>query len=448
MIRPYAKAALTGGVHGSKAVTLQDMDNFLDWLVDGEGKAKSPQELYKIVAWVFWCVNRRANAVAGMPYLVMPLGVEEDDPELAVEWGIELRPTLWAVEAWICLKGAAYVLKRMAGSALDKLQPLNANTMRVLTYDDDGPTSFEQRIGTKRTVYQADELLYFRTFNPNDDIREGITAGAVSRKPATLVNAINDYASAFFENGAIPAVLLTTQEAIPPGERERVLNAWQKLLRGVQRAFSTAVLERGLTPTVIGQPNADLAMPELDDSKRDQILAAHLLPPGLAKSVTSRAEREALQLEAYTECYIPELENRIEPVLNDQLFNDLGLRISFQYDTIEVMQRQEFEKAQSSALFVNQLMLPALAAKTVSVDEVRAVITSVLEAASLPPLNETFEPPADRTPPQLRPFTGQPMPDEDESGEDEGEEQNAEPESAPPKASAPVWGRLKVSLPN
>ncbi|HUT16529.1 MAG TPA: phage portal protein, partial [Anaerolineae bacterium] len=283
----------------------------------------------------------------------------------------------------------------------------NANSMRVLTYtDEDGPTSFEQRSGSRRRVFQADELIYFRSFDPAEDIREGIAPGQVGRKPAALVDAINNYSGSFFENGAIPAVLLTTDGAIPPNKRDRVLSAWNKLLQGVRRAFSTVILERGLTPTIIGQPNTDLAMPELDESKRDQILAAHLLPPGLAKSVTSRAERDALKAEAYEECYIPECETWIEPTLNEQLFNPLSLRISYQYREIEVLQKQELEKAEASSYFVTGMMLPAYKENLVSIAEVRAVVDAVLEASALPPLDENFEP-EERTPPQLRPFTGE-----------------------------------------
>jgi len=143
MRRPYrGKATLTGGVLGAKAVSLQDVDNFLDWLVD-EGDGDSAKDLYKAVAWVFWCVNRRANAVSRMPYYIFPMELPEDeeDQDKAVEFGIDLRPMLWRVEAWLALKGAAYVLKHWEGrgnSTLEDLQVLNAYTMSVKTWDDRG----------------------------------------------------------------------------------------------------------------------------------------------------------------------------------------------------------------------------------------------------------------------------------------------------------------------
>jgi len=84
-MRPY-KAAIVGGGN-AKALTLSDFDDFLDWAASGGGDDGSdrPVDLYRAVAWTFWCVNRRANAVSGMPYLVFPMEVEEDDPDRAIE---------------------------------------------------------------------------------------------------------------------------------------------------------------------------------------------------------------------------------------------------------------------------------------------------------------------------------------------------------------------------
>jgi hypothetical protein len=185
------------------------------------------------------------------------------------------------------------------------------------------------------------------------------------------------------------------------------------MLRGVANAFKTIVLGHGLTPTVIGQPVDDLAMPDLEKTKKEQILASFLLPPGLAEPKTNSAEHDAQKAEAYEECYIPECETWIEPIVNEQLLNELGLRLSFQYQQIEVMQKQELAKAEASSFFVSGLMLPAYKENTVSTDEVRRVINSVLLAANLPELDESFEP-EERTPPQLHPFTGQEPQESDE----------------------------------
>jgi phage portal protein BeeE len=395
------KAAIVGGVHGTKAVSLQDVDNFLDWLVGGEGD--KPQDLYQAVAYIFWCTRLRANNIARVPYWILPMEDEDDDEERQVEFGIDLRPFLWMAEAWLTLKGAAYWLKLLERRTLDDLQVLNANTMSVKAWDAWGnATSFEQRVGVSRQTFTADEVVYFRTWNPRNDIREGIASGAVAQRPGALIKNANEWAAAFFENGAIPAVLLTTEGAVPPVEKTRIESAWQKMFQGVQRAFKTAVLERGLTPTVVGQPIKDLAMPQLEQSRRIQILAAHDLPPGLADPKTNRAERDALQFELWDQHLIPYIETFVEPVVNKQLLEPLGLRLSFQYQQLEALQEKELQKAESMAFAIGGVILPAYKEGTVNVAEVRSWIDSVGQAAGLPPLDENWEPEEpEPMPPQL-----------------------------------------------
>jgi HK97 family phage portal protein len=423
---------LTGGVLGAKAVTLGDFDNWLDAQISGAGN--TAQELYASVAWSYWCAQLRASSLASVPYDVYPaeLPEDEEDKENAIEWPLPLQTILWDTEAWMSLKGAAYIWEKRKRSQLLKLQVLNANTMKVKTYNDDGPLTFEQKVGSRTKIYQADEIVYFRTYNPANDIREGVSSGEVGQTAGQLIANANTWAAAFFENGAIPAVLLTTEGSVPPVEKDRVETAWAKMFAGVRKAFKTAVLERGLTPTVIGQPVSDLAMPELEATKRNQIVAAHNIPPGLAEVKTNRAERDALQWEFWTFSMIPYMQTRIVPVLNDQLFEPLGLRISFHYNEVEAIQREEIKKAESAAFYVEGVANVAYDANVISVDEYRRVVDKVLTMGDMPALDTSFTP-EERAPPPM-------LAAQNDEAADEGE-----PTSANPKASL-QWGRHRVSL--
>jgi hypothetical protein len=430
---------ITGGVYGAKAVTLADMDNFLDWLVSG-GDGTGPQELYRAVAWTFWCVNLRCNNISQVPYSIYPMELEEKDEteDNAVEWPIGLTQILWDVEAWLSLKAAAYVLKKTQGNMLDDLQVLNANTMKVLEYDSSGPTVFRQQVGLKHRDYPAEDIVYFRTFNSKDDINEGVGSGEVGQLPGSLVYNANQWASKFFENGAIPAVMLTTEGPVPPNEKERIESKWAKMLRGVQQAFKTVVLERGLTPTVVGMPITDLAMPDLERIDREQILAAHLIPPGLAEAKTNRAERDALQYELWTQALIPELVVHIGPTLDEQLFNLLGLRVKFHTNRIEVIEREEIAKAESSAFIISGVIIPSYEANLIAIPEARRVIDEVLVSGNFSSLDESFTP-EDRTP-VMPPGDG----DSNAPGSPEPPGADAA-DRARPKALPPKWGHLMVS---
>ena len=428
---------ITGGVYGQKAVSISDLDEFLDWKIEQTGDA-TPQTLYAAVAWTFWAANQRAYNIAQVEYDLYPETVAEGDEteDNAAEFPFDLKPLQYAIELWLSLKGAAYIFREAKGNALADLRVLNANTIEVWKWDERGePTIFRQRVGTEYKYYPAEQIIYFRTFNPRDDIKEGVSGGQVGKDPGALIYNANQWASAFFANGAIPAVILTTEGQINESEIERVRTTWQRFLGGVRRAWTTMVLRKGLKPEVIGQPVADLAMPELEKAKKEQILAAHGIPPGLAEAKTNRAERDALQYELFTQSLIPHTEINLRAAWQEQLFDDLGLRLVFHYDEIEVIQREEARKAEGLSWMVRDVLLPSYSANTISLTEYRTNVDVLFQSVELPGLIEgdSFVP-EERTPPPML-----------QAQNDEDEEE--EPQSANPKAALP-WGRQMVCLVN
>ncbi len=438
-MKQQINSSLIGGTLGMKAVSLGDLDNFLDWLVDG-GDGADPQALYAAVAWTFWCVNLRANAVAGIPFGVYPRGMKRADftEDNTVEFDIDLRPFLWTAEAWLLLKGAGYWLKRSNSVTVADLQILNSNTMKVLKWDADGPTVFRQQVGAKYRDYPAEDIVYFRTFNPKDDIREGVASGRVGELPALLVKQVNQWAEAFFRNGAVPLTLLMAEGTVPIVEQDRIRKAWRQIYQGVKRAFNTAVLQKGMKAEVIGQPIKDLAMPEMEVAKKHQILAAHMIPPAYAEPRLSQADRQDVQLALYTDTIIPECKNQLVPIVNEQYLDALGLQLGYRYNEIEALQRAEIAKAESASFMMSGVMLPSYTANVVSVEETRRVADALLQMAALPGLDDAFTP-EEREPLDLAPAGagdgGTPPGGGDAPGQ-----------SSPPKALAPGWGHHRVSL--
>lgn len=390
-MRRQNETRLMGGSLGMKSISMLDIDNWMDWQMGQREQIENPRELYAAVAWTFWSINLRADSAAAIPYSIYTMDSDEDIEENEVEWPIELSPLLWLTEAWLQLMGAAYWLKRRNRVIIKDLQVLNATTMKILTYDADGPITFRQVVGSKQQDYPAEDIVYFHTFSPSRDLGPGTASGDVSAEPAGLIRNANQYASSFFANGAVPLVLLTTEGSVPPNAKEEIRNTWQKMVQGVKKAFSTVVLEHGLTPTVISPPLKDMTMPQLEETKRRQILVAHKIPQGMGEPSSNRATQEWLQFEFWTQCILPEVRIHLIPVLDKQLLNPLGLRIGFQFNEIEAIQRVEVDKALSTMPVVEK-MVAAYQAKVVNLDETRRTIDTVLGWMSLPKLDKGWEP--------------------------------------------------------
>jgi hypothetical protein len=62
--------ALMGG--GVKSVGINDLDRFLDFLSSEQSgtATRSPEAIYKTVAWAYRCVQLRAWGVSSVPYII------------------------------------------------------------------------------------------------------------------------------------------------------------------------------------------------------------------------------------------------------------------------------------------------------------------------------------------------------------------------------------------
>lgn len=401
---------IAGGALGTKAVSIGEIDEFLEWMSSDRGVKKLPQELYKAVAWTYWCVNLRANNIAAIPYSIYTAESTEDVDEFAVDFPIDLTVPIWGASTWLDLVGAAYWLKleNDAGFAEAGLQVLNANTMEVKFLTEGStidlgngygvtsgsgaaefgdPFVFVQTVNGKKKVYRPEEIVYFRTFDPMDDVHEGTSSGEVGALSGSLILHANKWASAFFQNNAMPLLVLEAEGQVDKGEIERLKTAWN---RSLQRAlnWSVKILRRGMKVNVIGQPVKDLAMPEMSKDQKEQIIAAHDLPIGFAEPKTNRAERQQLEYELYSSHLIPYTKTKILPVINKLLLNPIGLRIAFHFNQIEAIQREEIAKAEAMSFVVSDVVIPSFAAQLMTRIESRRVINSVLEGANLPSLDD------------------------------------------------------------
>ena len=77
----------------TKAVTIGEFDEFLDWLIDEGMGGKDAQALYKAVAWAYWAARLRADNVAQVRYAVYPmeLPIADQTDEDEIDWLDQLR---------------------------------------------------------------------------------------------------------------------------------------------------------------------------------------------------------------------------------------------------------------------------------------------------------------------------------------------------------------------
>lgn len=323
---------------GSNVNTKASIEQFFQYMQSLEKNDKSPAAIYKTVAFAFRCVQLRANALATIPWEVVR-------GETETEWPINMERLWWQTEAALLHYGAAYWLKQRNRVVLKDLQYLNPATMKPKTDPFRGVVGFEQDIKGRKIRYSPDEIVYFRYWDPTNDLAPGVAPMRVIAEAAGLAAAVNEWGAAFFERGAIPAVILSTDQDPPDEEIERVRTMWQQLVGGVHKAFRTMALRYGYKATVISPPVKDLGMPDLTTSVRQQIAIAFGVPESMVGDPASNyATARTNRISFYQDTIIPEA-TQIEATVNEQLFEPMGLEFHFQTGQIEAIQQDEAEKS-------------------------------------------------------------------------------------------------------
>lgn len=335
----------------AKAIPLNELNVFFPELFE-KMTAKTTQHLYGAVTWIYRATQIRANALQGLKHKVFRGEKEIFDSrtEGAVQpWFPEtdLTRLFWRSQADRMLWGASYWEKIGNWMMPTNLRRLNPLTMRVIGDPKKGIKRFEQRIeGRKVATWLPREIVYQPLWRPDNDIHPGVAPAAV----ATMAGGLNEnalrYAANFFEHGAIPPLLLTTDQNLPPQEIARVKTVWQRMHGSVRNAWRTAVLRGGLKPVKIGERTKDLAIPDLHAVVIAEIAAAYGMSVTFLEGKTAnRATDEQETLKFVEGTIIPDAK-LFQSGMNMQLWEMMGLRWEYLVNEIEAIQKNEAQKAE------------------------------------------------------------------------------------------------------
>jgi phage portal protein BeeE len=180
----------------------------------------------------------------------------------------------------------------------------------------------------------------------------GVAPAYVAASSASTLYGIDQFASQYFDRGAIKATVLSVEGNPSQKHKDELTNWFQSVLSGIRNAWSTAVLSSKVQPVVIGAGIEELKDNDITERREKHICAALGIPHSLvsadaANYATSLSDR----INFYTTTIIPEVEFIYEQI-NQQLLAPYGLEFIPEPRKLEVYQQQELDKAQS----LNQLV--------------------------------------------------------------------------------------------
>lgn len=358
---------------GQKAVTLSDLDAFMDWVVNEEAgghKAITVPQAIATVAFCFRGVRMRAQGVASLPFEIIKQreGDSESgddvfdsskDYQNALGFWPDPIDTLTRIEESLCALGAAYVRKAVNVSKYIKgLQYWTPSTIKPLLDAKRGLTGFKRTVGTKVTEWPVDQVLHW--WHPDYLVE----IGAPTRSPvkaalaaAGVLNSSDAVVNAFFSRGAIKAMIMTVKAMPNPKERRRLLDFFRtQFMQGIRSAFRIGVFNADELKVVdIGQGLEDMAGEALTKEKREDVSVAlgipySLLLSGSLAGLGSGGVADRDDILFYTKTIMPE-GDFIARVFNEQLFHPMGLHFRFRYSDLDVFSEDEKERATAVGIY-------------------------------------------------------------------------------------------------
>lgn len=239
---------------------------------------------------VLACVRVLAETIAGLPlHLYMQDGDEKkrakDVPLYKV---LHSRPNSWQTKfefieqmiVHLCLWGNAYALIAPGDrSRVGSLRLLNPGNMEVEQDEDDLSLTYTYRedISARKIVYRDDQIMHVRWLSV--DGIHGTVPIELGKDAISLARALEKHGSTFWNNNAMPGVILRTDQALPREVREELRSSWDSHHGGPKQAGKTAVMSHGLHADTLSASLESNQYAELRTQSLLEICRVFNMPP-------------------------------------------------------------------------------------------------------------------------------------------------------------------------
>lgn len=102
----------------------------------------------------------------------------------------------------------------------------------------------------KKVVYRDDQIMHVRWLSVDGIV--GTVPIELGKEAISLARSLEQHGSRFWNNNAMPGIVLRTDQALPREVREQLREQWDAQHSGPKRAGRTAVMSHGLHADTLG----------------------------------------------------------------------------------------------------------------------------------------------------------------------------------------------------
>ena len=341
------------------------------------GELYGTLDAYEKVPMYYRAINLRADALGTVPYELLRAGLPVDYP-----FSTPLENLIQQTERALMLVGRAFWLRLYRGRVLYGFQFINPRSVEV-TFHPDMMTGadyltglrFTQKIdGQIHATWTAADIVYFHEPSIKNDINEEVSPARVALQSAQLAYYLERFASAFFEHGAQPALVLSLDKSITPPELERMKSHWTRYVENVGNAFKTFFFRGQVNAQIVTFPLDQMDMVPIQERAVMNIVSTFGVPRTMIEaSAANYATADSDRQSFWRETIVPRLAF-YERVLNEQLFRTLKYQFKFLPEKLDVFQVDEAARANSLVLLVQAGLPLAAAMKQLGYDNIEEAL--------------------------------------------------------------------------
>lgn len=258
---------------------------------------------------------------------------------------------IWRLILSLLPSGDAYLAHDKEAGELYHVHPSHIKEVP----NRDGVMYYEVKHGQKTKRLDTEEVVHIVMPNAENEFY-GQSAIEPIKDHIMLNRNYVRYLSYFFQSGAVPSGILSTDLDVSEDVASQTRHEWNKTHEGYRRSHRIAILGRGLTYQAISPPLKDLVVDTLYKMPREAILAAFGVPPvlaGIFEYANYANSKEQTQI--FWHNTILPLQRVIAGYLNVQLVPQYGndLRVRFDTSKIAALREDETAKVTRTTLLVN-----------------------------------------------------------------------------------------------
>jgi len=329
-------------------------------LLEGQGVSK-PYSQHSVV---YSCISAIATNISQVPFVLYEKKGEREEPLEAdhplVKVFVKPNPLmvssdLWEATAiWYCLKGEAiWIVERQNPTQLPReIWIFNPDRFRIITDDRTGlPIGWEYQ-GKQKIGFALHEIVFFRAYNPYDDLRgmSPIQAAAAGIDQDYWASKYNE---AFFRNDATPGTVISVPGELTDEQYQRLKQQWEERHAGAEKAHRVAILEGGAKVDRVGLSHKDMDFLQQRKWNREEIMMVFKVPKhvlSIYEDLRTYAGIRVIDKGFWQQCLIPKMKY-FEAVLYANLLQYLeggDIRGKFDLSGVEAL-AEDFDKKLESA---------------------------------------------------------------------------------------------------